>query len=258
MASFRDRFWSRPVARVVTAPSSIVLAGAAAAVGVVVTAPLALPVSIAAGVVTGAAAYGARVLAAVPRDGAGRERIDPFQVQEPWRRFVIEAQASRRRFDEAVRGMEKGPLRSRLEEIGGRLDDGLQETWRVARRGHNLRAARSHIDVGTVERELAEARSRAEGSSDPRAAATVASLQAQLDSARRMDAVVEDTVTNLRLLDARLDEAVTRAIELSTGTGSAAGASAVGGDVDGIVSEMESLRAALEEAGAAGGAPATS
>ncbi len=244
------------MADAVTAPSSIVLAGAAAAVGIVATAPLALPASIAAGVVVGGVAYGARVLAAVPRDRAGRVRIDPFAVQEPWRRFVMDAQASRRRFDDAVRGMEDGPLRARLEEIGARLDDGVQETWRVARRGHGLQAGRAHVDVGAIERELAEARARAEGSSDPRAAATVASLQAQLDSARRMDAVVEDTATNLRLLDARLDEAVTRAIELASGTGSTVGASAVGGDVDGIVSEMESLRAALEEAGASGGSPA--
>ncbi|NLV55466.1 MAG: hypothetical protein GXY13_07635, partial [Acidimicrobiales bacterium] len=52
--SFRDRFWSPPVARAVTAPGSILLAGAAAAVAVVATAPLALPVSIVAGVVAGA------------------------------------------------------------------------------------------------------------------------------------------------------------------------------------------------------------
>ena len=172
MASFRDRFWSRPVAKAVTAPSTIVLAGAAAAVGIVATAPLTLPVSIAAGAVAAVGAYGARVLAAVPRDSNKGPRIDPFAVQEPWRRFVIEAQASRRRFDEAVRSMEKGPLRTRLEDIGSRLDDGLQETWRVARRGHNLMAARSHIDVGGIERELTEARARAQGSADPRAAAT--------------------------------------------------------------------------------------
>jgi hypothetical protein len=258
VASFRDRFWSRPVARAVTAPSSIVLAGAAAAVGIVATAPLALPVSIVAGVVAGGVAYGARVLAAVPRDGAGRERIDPFAVQEPWRRFVSDAQASRRRFDEAVRSMDKGPLRSRLEEIGARLDDGLQETWRVARRGHNLRSARSHIDVASVGRELAEAQARARGSTDPRAAATVAALQAQLDSARRMDAVVEDTITNLRLLDARLDEAVARAVELSLGAGDVSAAGGLQGDVDQLVEEMEALRVALDDAGPTASASPTS
>ncbi len=253
--SFRDRFWSPPVARAVTAPSSILLAGVAAAVGIVATAPLSLPVlgAAAVGAVLGGAAYGGRVLAAVPRDGS--PRIDPFAVDEPWRRFVSDALSARRRFDEAVRTMDRGPLRDRLDEIASRLDDGVDETWGVARRGHNLMAARRSIDAAAIDAELAQAEAIAAGSHDPRAAQTVEALRAQRASADRMDRVIEDTVNTLRLLDARLDEAVTRAIELSSGSVDATHASAVDGEVDGIVGEMESLRAALEEAGAAGGSP---
>jgi hypothetical protein len=252
--SFRDRFWSPPVARAVTAPSSILLAGGAAAVGIVATAPLSLPLGVIAGVVAAGLAYGGRVLAAVPRD-EGTPRVDPFAVGEPWRRFVIDAQAARRRFDEAVRTMDRGPVRDRLVEIGDRLDEGLAETWRVARRGHNLTAARMNIDVRGISAELAQAEAVAAAAPDPRADRTVEALRSQLQSAQRMDAVIADTVATLRLLDARLDEAVTRAIELSAGREDLVHAGVVDGEVDGIVNEMESLRAALEEAGAAGGQP---
>lgn len=254
--SFRDRFWSPPVAKAVTAPGSILLAGAAAAVGIVASGPIGLGIaaSLAVGAVLGGGAYGARVLAAVPRDPT-TPRLDPFTVDEPWRRFVIDAQAARRRFDEAIRTMDKGPIRERLTEIGQRLDDGLQETWRVARRGHNLMAARRGIDAAGISAELAQAEAIAAGTADPRAGQTVAALRAQLGSAQRMDAVITDTVDTLRLLDARLDEAVTRAIELSSGAVDVGRATTVDGEVDGIVGEMESLRAALEEAGAASGHP---
>jgi hypothetical protein len=250
--SFRDRFWSPPVARAVTAPSTILLAGGAAAIGIVATAPLSLPLGVVAGVVAAGLAYGGRVLAAVPRNTSATADIDPFAVQEPWRRFVTDALAARRRFDEAVRAMEAGPLRDRLAEIGDRLDDGLHETWRVARRGHTLSGARAQVDTGALEAELADAEARQASSSDPRAAQVAEAIRSQLASAQRMQGVIEDAVTTLRLLDARLDESVTRAIELSTGTGPAAHASAVGGDVEGIVSEMEALRLALDDAGAAG------
>lgn len=254
--SFRDRFWSPPVARAVTSPGSIVLAGAAAAVGIVVTAPLALPLSVLAGVAAGGVAYGARVLAAVPRDRDRSGRIDPFQVQEPWRRFVIDALDSRRRFDDALRTMDAGPLRDRLTSIGERLDDGVEEIWRVCQRGHTLVGARQRLDVRRARRELEEieARPAAERAPGSRLAQTADAVRAQIASAERMDGVIVDAESRVRLLDARLDEAVTRAIELSSGSGSSALAGDVGGDVDGIVTEMEALRLALDDVGRAGGA----
>ncbi len=256
--SFRDRFWSPPVARAVTAPSSILLAGAVAAVAVVATAPLALPVGIAAGAVAGAAAYGGRVLLAVPHDER-RTDPDPFGVQEPWRRFVADALDARRRFDGAVASMDKGPLRDRLSRIGSRLDDGVGEIWRIAQQGHTLVGARRRIDLEGVRRELAEVEDQADEpwAAGSRLEQTADALRAQVASAERMEAVIADAVDRLRLLDARLDETVTRAIELSTAGSGAHGAGAVDGDVEGLVTEMEALRLALDEVGAVGGsAPA--
>ena len=71
--------------------------------------------------------------------GRPRPRIDPFGVKEPWRQFVGDALQARRRFDEAIRDMAKGPLQDRLLEIGGRLDTGVEEVWNIAKRGPDPR-----------------------------------------------------------------------------------------------------------------------
>ena len=63
-----------------------------------------------------------------------------------------------------------------------------------------------------------------------------------------MDAVLDDTRSRLQLLDARRDESVTRAIELSVQAGPD-DLTGLGDDVDGIVTEMEALRQALEDEG---------
>ncbi|HXH59615.1 MAG TPA: hypothetical protein VNL12_20205, partial [Iamia sp.] len=202
----------------------------------------------------GAAAYGGRVLLAGPRDKRRRDRPDPFAVHEPWRRFVSDALDSRRRFHDAVTGMAKGPLHDRLAEIGDRLEDGVDEIWRIAQQGHTLTGARQRVDVDRVRRELAAIEDQPDETRAPdsRAHQTAEALRAQAASAERMDTVIAEAADRLRLLDARLDETVTRAVELSTGTGPSVGAGTVGGDIDGLVTEMEALRLALDEAEEAG------
>jgi hypothetical protein len=71
-------------------------------------------------------------------------------------------------------------------------------------------------------------------------------------SARRLGTVAQDARDRLSLLDARLDEAVARAVELSLRAEDVAELGGLGGDVEELVGEMESLRVALDEAGAAG------
>jgi hypothetical protein len=63
--------------------------------------------------------------------------------------------------------------------------------------------------------------------------------------------VIADTRNRLMLLDARLDEAITRTIELSVQADSGAALDPSVADVDGIVGEMESVRQALEATSAA-------
>ena len=248
--SFRDRFFSPKVARAVTSPSAILATGAAAAVGVIAFGPI--------GVVAGLLGYAARVGLAIPRSERGA-RIDPFGVKEPWRKFVSDAVQARRRFDEAIRDMAKGPLKDRLLEIGGRLDTGVEEVWNIAKRAQIIADARRRLNPDQTRWEMAQVAppgtTVAPGSTTDQ---TLRSLQAQLAAAERMDSVIGSAIDRLRLLDARLDETVTRAVELSveaSGSADIGGVSGLGADVDGLVTEMEALRQALEEADRA--SPAT-
>jgi hypothetical protein len=234
--SFRDRFFTPRVARALMSPLGILLAGVGTAAGVVVG----LPALAAVGV--GAAAYAARVALAIPR-GEVTDRIDPLALSVPWRDFVQSAVNSKHRFDRAVSRTHRGPLRDHLTTVAARLADGTDECWRIARHGDALDEALTQIDVDAVRRERAAMETAA--ASDHRAN-TIEALDAQIASAERLARVANDARDRLRLLDARLDELVARAIELSVSEDDRA-VDTLGTDVDGLVTEMESLRQALEE-----------
>jgi len=202
------------------------------------------------GAIAGLVAYAARVAFAVPRQQGG-EHIDPFALGEPWRQFVRQALQARARFAEAVRTMRSGPLQDHLGEIGGRLDEAVDECWRVARRGHLLAGARRQVEDTDASRQLQMLHQQLGGPPKPDSteARTVEALQAQVATARRMEAVLADTRSRLQLLDARMDETVTRALELSVQADTTDDFGGLGQDVDGIVTEMEALRQALDDAG---------
>jgi hypothetical protein len=240
--ALRARLLSPPVARAMTSASGILAAGGGTAVAVVAG----LPVLGAVGV--GAAAWLGRVALAVPRAKPG-ERIDPFALQDPWRRFTQQAQQAERRFEDAVRATRRGPLRDRMADLGDRVATGVEECWRIARAGHALSSARSRINPARVRSQLDHVRASTAGDPAPGSAVagTIEALEAQLRSAERLEALVTDTRDRLRLLDARLDEAVTRAIELSVRSDEPDALRSLTHDVDGVVGEMEALRQALAE-----------
>ena len=249
--SLRDRFFTRQVARAITSPLGILLGGAVAAVTIVAGVPLvaALPL--------GVAAWAGKVALSIPRDR--RERIDPFTLQEPWRRYVQEALQARNRIDEAVGRTRPGPLRDHLAEIAARMHTGVEECWLIAKRGQTLVEARRGIDVADVDRQLAEI-ADAQGADpqaaeagadaappDPALARVAESLGVQRATAERLDRVIGQAHSELRMLDARLDEAVARTLELSAHASADTSVEGLGTDVDALVTEMESLRQALEE-----------
>jgi hypothetical protein len=205
---------------------------------------------IGAAVVGGLLFFAGRVGLSVPR-GGGRERIDPFRLDEPWRRLVQDAQSAEAQFSSAVKRARSGPLRERLTSLDEQIDDGVAECWRVAQAGHALTDARKRIDVAAAQRELAEI--DAAGYANDLTAGTRAAIEAQLATAARMDRTITETRDRLRLLNARLDEAVTRAIELSVSTASDAQLASVGDDVADITMEMEALRQGLEATDIASG-----
>ena len=245
--SFRDRFLTPPVARAIMSPLGIVLFGAAAAGSILIGAPIA----IAAGI--GAVAWGGQVLAAVPRNPKRGDRIEPFTLGDPWKSYVIGAQQSKERFDRMVHDMAGGPLKERLADLAARLDDGVAESWRIARRGNDISGALARLDTVSARAELAELKATTGNAMPERSMAkTIEALEAQIASAQRLQQTSDDAQSRLRLLDARFDELVARGVEVSIGAGDT---DVLGNDVDGLVTELESLRMALEETNAATGTP---
>src|SRR4051812_6431498 len=99
--SLRDRLLTPPVARAITSPSGILLAGAAASAVILIgAAPLAPLAAL--------AAWATRVAVSVPRPNRG-DRIDPFVLSDPWRRFVNEALSAQARYRRAVHAADAGP-----------------------------------------------------------------------------------------------------------------------------------------------------
>jgi hypothetical protein len=175
-------------------------------------------------------------------------RIDPFAVNEPWRRPVQDAIQARNRFAAAIGPARSGPVRDRLTEFAARIDHGVEETWRIAREGQSITEARRRIDRRAAEAELDRLRSSGGAlAPDSPAASTAAALESQLASAERLDRTVEDTRARLALLNARLDEAVARASELVVVADKSADLVGLGAQIDDVVNDMEALRLALEE-----------
>lgn len=238
----RERLLTPAGARAVTHPIAVVGAGVVAAGTVVAGAPFAV-----AGL-AGAAVWGAVVARKLPPSRRTRTP-DLRGLQEPWRRYLVEAVAARQRFDTAVGQCDPGPLRRRLELIGRRVEDGVAEVDRIARRGSRLDGDIRELEDPDELRERLE-RVRAE----PMAPSEVTEpLDAQLASTERIVRLAVETRQRLEVLDAQLDEAVAGVVELSRRQGDAAEADALGNRVDGLVGEMESLRLALDESGAESG-----
>lgn len=235
--SFRDRFFTPKVARATTSPSAILATGAGAAIGLLAfTNPLGA-------VVLGVGAYAARVLAAVPR-APKRTGADIRGLIDPWRSLMQGVIDARRRYDKAIASVRPGPLRDRLVEVGARLDDAVEDAGRIARAGNALSEGRKQIDVPAIQHDLDHARS---GPQTERNAQTIQAIEAQMASAERLDRTIADTYDQLRLLDARLDETVTRTVELAVTQADAQAVGGIGTEVESIVSEMEALRQAVEE-----------
>jgi hypothetical protein len=232
------------MAEAITAPSAILLGGAGTAVAILAGAPLAVAAAV------GAAAWAARVWAALPKRPRP-PRIEPARLGEPWRSFVRDALAAAGRFERAVRSTPPGPLRDRLAEVGTRIAAGVRECWGIAQRGDQLAAAVRELGTDGIRRELAAAEAEARRHPErPDLQAAARSLREQLASAERLATVARDTADRLRRLNAQLDEAVARAVELSLNVGDLSGLEPLGTSVDSVVGELEALRQALDEAGA--------
>jgi hypothetical protein len=144
-----------------------------------------------------------------------KERIDPFTLTDPWRSFVQDAQQAKARFGRIIEGVQDGPLRDRLHDIDGRVDDGLHACWRIAVTGYQLH--KTLLEVADT----------------------------NSDAVTRMRSRETDTAQKLAALTKNLDEAVARAAELATGQ--LGGLDAMASDIDSVVDDLEALRQAIAE-----------
>lgn len=236
-SSFGDRFYTRPVAQAIMSPLGLLLFGIVAATTIV------LGVPIVAGIGFGFAAWAIKVALSMPR--AGRpDRIDAYALSEQWRQYVMGAQSAKLRFDRTVSGTRDGAIKDRLAAMSTKLEAGIADCWRIASRGNDIDKALNNLDTPQAQNKLSQLlRQAADHGANASQTSTIASLQAQLQSAQRMQAVSQDARDKLQALDARLDELVARATEVSVG---ASDSGVLSEDVDGLVTELESLRQALE------------
>ena len=246
--SFRDRFYTPQVAGAMMDPKGILSGGAGAAAGVLVTTPLGPIGAVVGAVVGGLIGWATRVRLAMPKANKGSTaRIDAFALNDPWKRLVRDAQQAEQNFERALRNTPKGPLLDRLSEIRRHIDEGVVEVWEIAKAGNAVGTGRAQINRPAVEAELDETRRLRASADSASLGATEEALLMQLATADRMEATLTDSESRLRLLNARLDEAVTRAIELSVSQADSTAAGALRADVAGIVDEMEALRQAMVE-----------
>ena len=236
---------SRRTAEAVMAPSAIVAAGAGASVAILAGIPLLACAAV------GGVAYGVVVALRLPRRPKPLKGIDPKSLSQPWAQYVHSALQARHRFDDVVRGDAAVPIRDRLVEIGTRIDAGGAGV--LARRPSRRRTRRRRAVAepeGSVVQARPDPRARPEspGAAEPYDR-TVEAMEAQLASGQRLARVAQDARRRLEVLDARMDEAVARAVELSLSAGDATELSGLGADVDQLVDDMEALRQGLEEVG---------
>lgn len=234
-----DDLTTPATARAIMAPSGILVAGAGASLAILAGGGLIGAVAL------GAVAWAGKLAVSLLRQRPRTERIDAFTLRDPWRRMVMQAQSTARRFDDAVAQTDPGPLQDRLRSLGGRVRASVSEAWRIAQRGHALDRAVSGLDIPEVRRRLAELERAQDATPDH--AATARATRNQLQAAERLAEVAEDARARLRRLNAEMEEAVARAIELSLSAEEVAAVQPLSSDVDSVVSELESLRLALEE-----------
>ncbi|HZM32828.1 MAG TPA: hypothetical protein VFB77_20165 [Acidimicrobiales bacterium] len=166
--------------------------------------------------------------------------VDPAAVSPRFAPSVADALDARRRFAALLAGVREGPVRDQLVSAGERLDAGVLAVWDTAARAGEIERTLATLDPDRVVDDYKRAR-RTEGDDELEAV-----LAQRFASVQRLLNALDDTDERLALLDARLGAAVASAAEVALGT---TGAGALDAELDGVVGELESLRAALHELG---------
>ena len=186
------------------------------------------------------------------------ERIDPFALPEPWRGLVQQAVDAGKRFDLAVEAWPAGPLRDRLVSLEPAVDAQVRGVWVTARQGATISGGfppgmkhpavedlSAELEAVQLERSDLPASDRARREELDRAEQALAS---QVQAARRAKSTSDAVEGRLRVLVARLDDAVTSVVALTAAPGGAGDVEGAVGTVEGLAQEIAALQASFGEA----------
>jgi hypothetical protein len=169
--------------------------------------------------------------------------VDPAALPREYRATVNQAAAARVQFQDLVAATREGPLRTRLTELGERIDAGVLAVWRTASQAARIDGVAATLDPDRVLAELKQAR---------RAGADEAlqeALQARFASTQQLLNARDELKEQLPVLEARLGTAVARAATLTLVDTDAFDAelTSLTADLDGLVMELDALCAATTE-----------
>ncbi|MDQ2728797.1 MAG: hypothetical protein M3Y91_13270 [Actinomycetota bacterium] len=246
------------VVRAAVGPPAIALTAVGAGIGVL---DHSLPVAVILAVIGWGGRMGWAVVARSRRQRTVKpEPVDPWSVPPPWRdhlRAVVDAE---RRFDQAVSSLDEGPTRERVGSLADRIDRSVRTAAVTARRGALLTTPERAARTAALSAELAGMTQRHDRL-DEAALRHESVVAAQLRAMRRADSVSADALDQVRLLAARIDEAVTALVELSIDESDAGGGGeprslvAVLDEIAALHAGMEASKAAMDSAGAGGELP---
>jgi len=192
--------------------------------------------------------------AAQPKPAA----LDPWSVPEPWRQLLHQAMDAQSRFDHSVADWPAGPIRERLTDLQPRVWADVEHVGTIAKRGAALsgwvagvagtgrpsaQQLADKLRAAEAERTRAAAGSERYASLERTEEALAAQIRA-LHNASEAESMVAD---RLRVIVARLDEAVTSLLVLGAGGGETE-ADTLTASLDEINDEITSLSRGLAEA----------
>jgi HPt (histidine-containing phosphotransfer) domain-containing protein len=176
--------------------------------------------------------------------------IDPFTLQEPWRRYVQSAQSAQRKLAEVIAQRADGPTKDRLIDTSRQIDDVVARIGEAAQEGHELGKLSRLSELPALEQRSRQAEldlANAPIDRQPALESSLASLRASVEVGRRLADQRDQASDRLRELDARLDELVVRAIEVSSSSVAADDADTLRVDLESLVVDLEGLRQGLAE-----------
>ena len=211
------------LARAAVSPSAIIVTAAGFRIGL---AAQSLTLAIVLGVV---AWLGRMVVALRPRRRRSASRRRPstrIAVSEPWRQYVRQALGARQRFDQTVSQWPAGPLHDRLLLLQPRIGQATEEVWAVAQQGAALDGTVRGVPTGATRPSMRAAVCRTAAESRPSGSRTRRRTARPPWPAPRRPSPPScgprtarkttraEVLDRLRLLTARLDEAVTQLLAL--------------------------------------------